>query len=164
MPSPSSCRIPVSHVFFSLSHFHFPIQNSSHNNCRINTAWFKSPHRSSVWTWWKSQRGRALAFPEDQKWKITAWRQWLFLRPHWENAAMNSSCSFMCTNLYSGCFININICWKVGCFVYVYAHLFVLELLEERRYTVHPLACHMTLCKSSKLSELYLFGEEKRWS
>lgn len=43
----------------------------------------------------------------------------------------------------------------MGCFVYLYAHLFVLELLEERRYTVQPLACHVTLCKSSKLSELW---------
>ena len=48
----------------------------------------------------------------------------------------------------------------MGCFVYLYAHLFVLKFLEEWQYTVQPLACYVTLCKSSKLSELWL-GRKK---
>lgn len=119
----SSCRILFSPIFCPL-HFHSSTQNLLHNNCRSKAAWFKSRYLSNVWAWWKSQRGSAFAFLEDQKWKITTCRQLLFLRPLRESVTMNSSCSFMCTNLYSCCFININICGKMGCFVYLYAHLF----------------------------------------
>lgn len=122
MPSLFSCTTPVSPIFFTLpSCFHSPTQNWLHSNCRINTAWFKPPYHSNVWTWWKPQRGTAFAFLEDQKWKIITWRHIIF-RPLWENVTMNSSCLFMCENLYSCCFININICWKVSCFVF-YIHI-----------------------------------------
>lgn len=59
-----------------------------------------------------TEKNSTCFFSEDQKWKITTRRQWWFLRPHWEHVTMNFSCSFMCTKLYSYCFININICWK----------------------------------------------------
>lgn len=44
----------------------------------------------------------------------------------------------------------------MGCFVYLYAHLFVWRLLEERHYTVQTLVSHMTLHKSFKLSRLFI--------